>query len=81
MNAQLINAINMIMIIALMCVIIPMLCVLMYACVYPMIMRVRVCDAMRTRTHGAVVRTPAYNATCEALVHMLMDEDDTTMCA
>lgn len=75
------DIINIIMIIALMCVIIPMLCVLTYACVYPMIMRVRACDALRTRTHGAVVRTPMYNATCEALVLMLMDDDDTSMCA
>lgn len=81
MNTHIINIINIMMIIALMCVIIPMLCVLTYACVYPMIMRMRACDAMRTRTHGVVVRTHMYNATCEALVHMLMDEDDTTMCA
>jgi hypothetical protein len=73
--------INVIMIIALMCVIIPMLCVLTYACVYPMIMRVRACDALRTRTHGVVVRTHAYNAQCEALVLMLMDDDDISMCA
>jgi hypothetical protein len=73
--------INVIMIIALLCVIIPMLCVLTYACVYPMIMSVRKADALRTRTHGVVVRTPAYNAQCEALVLMLMSEDDISMCA
>jgi hypothetical protein len=56
-----------------------MLCA--YASVYPMIMRMRTHDsATYVRTHG-VVRTHAYNAKCEALVLMLMDEDDTTMCA
>lgn len=75
------DIINIIMIIALMCVIIPMLCVLTYACVYPMIMRMRACDAMRTRTHGVVVRTPMYNTRCEALVLMLCEDEYMDMSA
>lgn len=73
------DIISLIMTIGIMIMCASMILVLMYACIMRVVHGVRVHDrAVCVRTHGDVVRTPAYMATCESLVHMLM-EDEYTM--
>lgn len=73
------DILSLIMTIGIMIMCASMILVLMYACIMRVVHGVRVHDrAVCVRTHGDVVRTPAYMATCESLVYMLM-EDEYTM--
>lgn len=73
------DIISVILTIIIMCVCACVTMVIMYACIMRVVHGVRVHDrAVCVRTHGDVVRTPAYMATCESLVYMLM-EDEYTM--
>ena len=69
------DIINIIMVCVILCVVIPMVGILMYACVMRVINDVRAHDAaVCVRTHGDVVRTPEYMARMEELCIMLYNE-------